>query len=75
MLTNNKIVRAAPASELKNQSQLQTQEQTPHVKCSFCGVEPDTADKLVAGPSVLICASCSRLVAQVFEERGFSAGD
>jgi DNA-directed RNA polymerase subunit RPC12/RpoP len=38
------------------------------LRCSFCGREESPIRKLVAGPSVFICADCARLASRVLTE-------
>src|SRR5258708_38255168 len=41
--------------------------------CSFCGKSPHEARKLIAGPTVFICAECVELCMDIIREENTSA--
>jgi len=39
-----------------------------HVRCSFCGRNPDAVNELVSGPSVYICDRCVEIAARIITD-------
>ena len=37
-------------------------------RCSFCGIDQETATHLIAGPGVYVCGSCIRSLAEILDE-------
>jgi hypothetical protein len=43
-------------------------------RCSFCGKDPDSGVRMVAGPSVWICSECVSLASEIIAGGDGSAG-
>ena len=45
-----------------------TNDQTPAIRCSFCGKRENQASKLIAGPGVYICSDCVAACSELLRE-------